>query len=205
MDALQSPGDDVRRQLCTRQGAGSCIGDQPFGFPTVEITQCHFELSWSCSAVPTIHRNPVGSDLFKADSAEVCDYVWGDIGAWVRHLVQQLLRTRTNGDGTSRSRKLADDSISILCNVSERETQSVQAFDRFRPWIGEVASGDLTAAFEEMTNGSRLTGETLVVIGPSEGMAQRTYIECGVSHSAGDNDLSAPKIGRASCREEECV
>src|SRR5699024_8087520 len=108
---------------------------------------------------------------------EVCDYVWGDIGAWVRHFVEQLLRTRTNGDSTSRSRKLADDCMSIFSNVSEREAQSIQAFDRFRLRIGEVASGDLTTAFEEMANGSRLTGETRVVIGPSEGMTQRTYIE----------------------------
>lgn len=138
----------------------------------------------------TGHTHPRRTRLGQPDRGEIAGHVRQFIGARIADFVKQLLTDAMRAHHTAGGGGLGEHELAVGTDLDDRETHVVEITLHLTP-IGEIATGTLTAAFNQVP-GQAACGEAVVVVpGPAEFMHQRREGDRAVDTATGDHDIGA--------------
>ena len=104
-------------------------------------------------------------------------------------LIEQLLNDRQAIHDAAGAGWLGDDDLAVLVDLGDGIADIREIGHVLVAGIGEIPSGDLRAAFEQMP-GKSPGGEPIPAVGaPPEGMQQGAKRERGIGNAAGYDDV----------------
>lgn len=184
---LQDPGSQPR--TCLRIGPG--IAQAGLAQKAAFEADGHLEALGPSAARCFRYLHAIGRDGAHRDVRKVGADVGRKIGARIVHLIKELLLDCSGRDAAAGLRQLGDDRAAVCLHFGNRKSAMGEVGDVFAPRVGEIAAGDLHAAFEQMAD-ERAGAKTRPVIErPAEAMRKRRERERRIRNPAGYHDVRA--------------
>ena len=171
------------------QGVATAIADLAVGDEGVPVAHIDLQLFRQAAADCTPSRHPVFSILGEAYPGKVRYAVWGQVGRRVVDLIEHLLLAGVHAHQPPGALHLGEGEAAGLVKLHQGEAQVVQIRHLFIAGVGIVASGDLTAALQQMPGQHALAQLLRIVQRPAVLVAQGGQGEGGVGHPAGDHHV----------------
>ena len=174
---------------CQRIGAG--VGD--FRFPLIAIEKAEGGLEpLRCRLPPhSGYRYSVTSCLSDFDLSEIKHDIWRDVGAGIVNFVEQLLLHCPFGYHATGAWWFGDHQAAIPLDLDDGVAQPSHTGNILEARIGEVAAGDLSAAFDQVTRQRTRRQPVPIILGPAMVIAQRCQRQGGVGHASGNHHLGS--------------
>ncbi len=146
-------------------------------------------------AAHAAQAHAVAAQVLHPGLGDVGHHVGCEIGHGVVHLVEQLLGDGVAVDPATGAGWLADGATAVGAQVGNGIAEVGEAGHVLEAGVGEIAAGDLGAAFQQVAGHGGAGQPVPVVQCPAEVGQGRPQGERGVGHAAGDHDVGAGAQG----------
>ena len=143
--------ENLFRKLRAPQRPGPCIKEHVFADIAFGAADRDFQCRRSWFARNATDAHAIGTDLLKLRSGEIDNGVRCDVVRRIVNFIEHLFFYRHQVYGTTGSRDFGQHRCSIILDFNDGKRQVPRSGHVLEPGIGEISTGNLCAAFDQMT------------------------------------------------------